>query len=126
VKRVRAVLAARNRQQVRAVLAARIKQRYRRLASRGPMSGARSGPPWDFFHDASIASLQSFELSRLNNAANIRRQVAALLDQWVADNSYRPLLGDGWAARLALLELRVGWGGEFVGVAGSCGGGNWG
>jgi hypothetical protein len=47
----------------------------------------RSEPPWDFFHDASIASLQSFELSRLNNAANIRRQVAALLDQWVSDNS---------------------------------------
>jgi hypothetical protein len=47
----------------------------------------RSDPPWDFFHDASIASLQSFELSRLNNAANIRRQVGALLDQWVSDNS---------------------------------------
>jgi hypothetical protein len=31
--------------------------------------------------------LQSFELSRLNNAANIRRQMAALLDQWVSDNS---------------------------------------
>lgn len=47
----------------------------------------RSDPPWDFFHDASIASLQSFELSRLNNAANIRRQIGALLDQWVSDNS---------------------------------------
>jgi hypothetical protein len=62
-------------------------RRYRHLATRGPISGMRSDPPWDFFHDASIASLQSFELSRLNNAANIRRQIAALLDQWVNDNS---------------------------------------
>jgi hypothetical protein len=46
-----------------------------------------SRPKWDFFHDASIASLQSFELSRLNSAANLRRQVAALLDQWIDDNS---------------------------------------
>jgi hypothetical protein len=51
------------------------------------MSGSQSEPPWDFFHDASAASLQSFELSRLNHAANIRREVGALLDQWVNDNS---------------------------------------
>lgn len=51
------------------------------------MSDSRLTPPWDFFHDASIASLESFELSRLNSAANLRRQVTALLDQWVDDNS---------------------------------------
>jgi hypothetical protein len=51
------------------------------------ISDPRSQPPWDFFHDASIASLQSFELSRLNNAANLHRQIAALLDQWVTDHS---------------------------------------
>jgi len=51
------------------------------------MSSRRIEPPWDFFHDASIASLESFELSRLNNAANLRRQIIALLDQWVDDNS---------------------------------------
>jgi hypothetical protein len=51
------------------------------------ISEPRPQPPWDFFHDASIASLQSFELSRLNNAANLRRQIAALLDQWINDNS---------------------------------------
>ena len=51
------------------------------------MSGKLSAPPWDFFHDASITSLQSFELSRLNHAANLRREIAALLDQWVSDNS---------------------------------------
>lgn len=50
-------------------------------------SDPRPQPPWNFFRDASIASLQSFELSRLNNAANLRRQIAALLDQWVNDNS---------------------------------------
>jgi hypothetical protein len=51
------------------------------------MSDPHPRPPSHFFHDASIASLQSFELSRLNNAANLRRQIAALLDQWINDNS---------------------------------------
>ena len=52
------------------------------------MSNSRLTPPWDFFHDASIASLESYELSRLNSAANLRRQITALLDQWVDDNSH--------------------------------------
>ena len=30
---------------------------------------------------------RSFELSRLNNAANLRREITALLDQWIEDNS---------------------------------------
>ena len=51
------------------------------------MSKLRLNPPWDFFRDASIASLESFELSRLNSSANLRRQILALLDQWVDDNS---------------------------------------
>lgn len=51
------------------------------------MSKLRLTPPWDFFRDASIASLESFELSRLNSSANLRRQIMALLDQWVDDNS---------------------------------------
>ena len=51
------------------------------------MSIHRPTPPWDFFHDASISSLQSYELSRLNHSANLRRQITALLDQWVEDNS---------------------------------------
>jgi hypothetical protein len=51
------------------------------------IANGRVRPNWDFFHDASLVSLQSFELSRLNNAANIRREIAALLDQWIDDNS---------------------------------------
>jgi hypothetical protein len=42
---------------------------------------------WEFLHDASEPSLESFELSRLNNAANLRREIAALLDQWIEDTS---------------------------------------
>jgi hypothetical protein len=52
------------------------------------MSNTRLSTPWDFFHDASIAALESYELSRLNSSANLRRQIAALLDQWVDDNSH--------------------------------------
>jgi hypothetical protein len=51
------------------------------------VSTRRLAPPWDFFHDASIASLESYELSRLNHAANLRRQITVLLDQWVEENS---------------------------------------
>ena len=51
------------------------------------MSTRRITPPWDFFRDASQPSLESYELSRLNNAANLRREITALLDQWVEDNS---------------------------------------
>jgi hypothetical protein len=44
-------------------------------------------PPWEFLRDASKPSLESYELSRLNNAANLRREITALLDQWIEDNS---------------------------------------
>jgi hypothetical protein len=45
----------------------------------------RNTPPWDYLHQASIPSLQSYELSRLNHAANTRREVGALIEQWVED-----------------------------------------
>jgi len=51
------------------------------------MATRRIAPPWDYLHDASITSLESYELSRLNHAANIRREIAALLDQWIEDSS---------------------------------------
>ena len=44
-------------------------------------------PPWQFLHQASNRSLESYELSRLNDAASLRREIAALLDQWIEDNS---------------------------------------
>jgi len=51
------------------------------------MARRRTNPPWDYLHDASIPSLQSYELSRLNHAANLRRELAALLDQWIEDTA---------------------------------------
>lgn len=47
----------------------------------------RVQPPWNYLHDASITSLESYELSRLNHAANLRREIAALLDQWIEDST---------------------------------------
>lgn len=44
-------------------------------------------PPWQFLRQASNRSLESYELSRLNDAASLRREIAALLDQWIEDNS---------------------------------------
>jgi hypothetical protein len=37
--------------------------------------------PWDYLRDASAASLQAYELARLNQAANIRKEIAGLIDQ---------------------------------------------
>ena len=51
------------------------------------MATHRVAPPWDYLHDASIPSLESFELSRLNHAANIRREIGALIDQWIEDTA---------------------------------------
>jgi hypothetical protein len=31
--------------------------------------------------------LQSYELSRLSHASNLRKEIGALLDQWMAENS---------------------------------------
>ena len=44
-------------------------------------------PPWEFLLSASRNSLQSFELSRLAHAANLRKEIGALLDQWLDENA---------------------------------------
>ena len=49
------------------------------------MARHRITPPWDYLHQASDPSLESFELSRLNHAANLRKEVAALLEQWIEE-----------------------------------------
>jgi hypothetical protein len=56
-----------------------------------------SQPPWEFLLSASRSSLQSFELSRLSHAANLRKEIGALLDQWMEENA---------AAMLARLLLQ--------------------
>lgn len=49
---------------------------------------ARSNqPPWEFLLSASRNSLQSFELSRLAHAANLRKEITALIDQWMEENA---------------------------------------
>jgi hypothetical protein len=47
----------------------------------------RTQPPWEFLLTASRSSLQSYELSRLSHAANLRKEISQLLDSWVEENS---------------------------------------
>ncbi|SRR6266571_2429087 len=47
----------------------------------------KTQPPWEFLLSASRNSLQSYELSRLNHAANLRKEIGALLDLWIEENS---------------------------------------
>jgi hypothetical protein len=51
------------------------------------MTISRFTPPLDYLQAASRASLQSFELARLNHAANLRQEIAALIDQWITETS---------------------------------------
>jgi hypothetical protein len=51
------------------------------------MSITRIAPPVDYLRSASRSSLQSFELSRLNHAANLRREIAVLVDQWLENTA---------------------------------------
>jgi hypothetical protein len=51
------------------------------------MTISRFTPPLDYLQAASRASLQSFELARLNHAANLRQEIAALIDQWIQETS---------------------------------------
>jgi hypothetical protein len=51
------------------------------------MAISRLAPPLDYLQAASRASLQSFELTRLNHAANLRAEIAALIDQWIQETS---------------------------------------
>ncbi len=52
------------------------------------MATHRITPPWNYLHDASIPSLESYELSRLNHASNIRREIGALIEQWIEDAAH--------------------------------------
>lgn len=51
------------------------------------MTVSRFTPPLDYLQAASRASLQSFELTRLNHAANLRREIAALFDEWIQETA---------------------------------------
>jgi hypothetical protein len=47
----------------------------------------RPQPPWEFLLTASRNSLQSYELTRLSHAANLRKEIGTLMDQWLEENS---------------------------------------
>jgi hypothetical protein len=49
------------------------------------MATQRVTPPWQYLHEASDTSLESYELSRLNHAANLHKEIAALLEQWIEE-----------------------------------------
>lgn len=50
------------------------------------MTMSRFTPPLDYLQAASRSSLQSFELARLNHAANLRNEIGALIDQWIQES----------------------------------------
>jgi hypothetical protein len=51
------------------------------------MPSQKTEPPWEFLLSASKNSLQSYELSRLSHAANLRKEIGQLLDSWLDENS---------------------------------------
>src|SRR5258708_3931462 len=51
---------------------------------RAPMR--RFDPPWEYLRTASISNLGQYELSRLNHAANLRKEMATLLDEWLEES----------------------------------------
>jgi hypothetical protein len=59
----------------------------------------RTQPPWEFLFTASSNTLHSYELSRLGHAANLRKEINSLLDQWIDENANAMVAS-------VLLELR--------------------
>ena len=51
------------------------------------MSAAVPQFPWEYLRQASAPGLQSFELTRLNHAAHLRKEITALLDQWLEETA---------------------------------------
>lgn len=51
------------------------------------MTISRLNPPEQYLRTASQSSLQNFELAKLNRAANLRREIAALIDEWLKETS---------------------------------------
>jgi hypothetical protein len=51
------------------------------------MTKYKTQPPWEFLLTASRNTLQSYELSRLGHASNLRKEIGELLDQWLDENA---------------------------------------
>ena len=43
--------------------------------------------PWDYLRQASFPALQSFELSRLNHAANLRKEIDLLFEEYLQETA---------------------------------------
>jgi hypothetical protein len=51
------------------------------------VSKFRTQAPWEFLLSASRNTLQSYELSRLAHAANLKKEIGSLLDQWLQETT---------------------------------------
>jgi hypothetical protein len=51
------------------------------------VSQYRPPAPWEFLLSASRTTLQSYELSRLSHAANLRKEILELLDQYMEERT---------------------------------------
>jgi len=51
------------------------------------MAGQEISVPYDYLRRASVPSLESFELSRLNHAANLRKEIDELLNQYFEETT---------------------------------------
>lgn len=51
------------------------------------MSSRSIRPPWEYLQQATVPALQSFELSRLNHASNLKKEIDTLLDQWLDETA---------------------------------------
>src|SRR5205807_1494251 len=67
----------------------------------------RTQPPWEFLLSASRNSLQSYELSRLAHAANLRKEIGASLDQWMEEKGRAAPAPSASASRLPLRNART-------------------
>jgi len=51
------------------------------------MASCSDSFPWEYLRHASVRSLESYELAHLGLAANLRKEIASLVDQWVEETA---------------------------------------
>jgi len=61
--------------------------------------------PYEFLSKASVLTLESFELSRLNHAANLKKQINQLVEQWL-DESAAALLARAMILRINRMKTQ--------------------
>jgi len=43
--------------------------------------------PWEYLRNASVRSLENFELTRLSHAANLRKEIVCLVNEWLDESA---------------------------------------